>query len=77
MKSVLFEPIKMGPGPVRVGPEEDHKKKSSQGWNNHEERLRKKLFSLKNRRLWVNLIADFQSLKRAYKTDGERIFIRA
>lgn len=75
MKSVLFEPIKMGPGPVRVGPEEDHKK--SQGWNNHEERLRKKLFSLKNRRLWANLTADFQSLKRAYKIDGERIFIRA
>lgn len=35
LKSVLFGPTEVGPGPVRVGSEEGHK--NSQGWNNHEE----------------------------------------
>ena len=35
------------------------------------------LFSLENRRLWEDLIAAFQYLKRAYKEDGDRLFNRA
>jgi len=35
------------------------------------------LFSLKKRRLWGDLIAAFQYLKRAYKKDGDRLFSRA
>jgi len=35
------------------------------------------LFSLEKRRLWGDLIAAFQYLKRAYRKDGENIFSRA
>ena len=43
----------------------------------YEERLRELgLFSLKNRRLWGDLIAAFQYLKGAYRKDGEGLFTR-
>ena len=35
------------------------------------------LFSLEKRRMWGDLIADFQYLKEAYKKDGDRLFSRA
>jgi len=35
------------------------------------------LFSLGKQRLWADLIAAFQCLKRAYRKEGENIFIRA
>jgi len=35
------------------------------------------LFSLEKRRLWGDLIAAFQHLKRAYKKAGEGLFTRA
>ena len=34
------------------------------------------LFGLKKRRLWGDLIVVFQNLKRTYKQEGERVFIR-
>ncbi|KAK4828805.1 hypothetical protein QYF61_000862 [Mycteria americana] len=44
----------------------------------YEDRLRELgLFSLKKRRLWGDLIAAFQYLKRAYKKAGEGLFTRA
>ena len=35
------------------------------------------LFSLEKRRLWGDLFAAFQSLKGAYKKDGNKLFSRA
>jgi len=34
------------------------------------------LFSLEKRRLWGDLIADFQYVKEAYRKHGERLFTR-
>ena len=43
----------------------------------YEDRLsRLGLFSLEKRRLWGDLIADFQYFKGSYRKDGEGLFVR-
>ena len=64
-------------GAVGVSPEEATKLIRGLEQLSYEDRLRELgLFSLEKRRLWEDLIAAFQYLKRAYKKAGEGLFTR-
>ena len=77
MHSSLGPPAQEGQEPVGVGPEEAMRMIRGLEHPSYEDKHRELgLFGLQNRRLWGDLIAAFQYLKRAYRKDGKGLFIR-
>jgi len=63
---------------IGVSPEEGHENDPRLEHLSYKGRLRELgLFSLEKRKLWGDLTAAFQCLKRAYRKDGENLFSKA